>query len=409
MLKKLRLRFVCITMTIVTVMLAVILGMIVEFTKDNLREQSVAMMQTVASSPIPPTKPGRLPNRGLFGNLPYFIIEKLPSGELIASGSDEYHDLSNKEFLAELMEAVGTPDEPIGTIKKYALRYNRIVTPLSERVIFTDISSELAAVSSLTRTCIFIGILAFAVFLVLTLLLVRWVTRPVEVAWKQQRQFVADASHELKTPLTVIMTNAELLFDNASADATRERSVYSILEMSRRMRGLVEELLSLARLDTGSAKAAFEAVNLSEITENAVLPFEAMFFERSLTLDTDIEKGIYVNGCASHLRQVIDILLDNAQKYSHTGGEVKVLLQRTARGAVLSVSNTGDAISKEELRDIFKRFYRADKSRGDDPHNDGHSYGLGLSIAESIVREHRGRISAESHGGVNKFTVYLPS
>ena len=343
-------------------------------------------------------------DRAPFVNLPYFTVEKLPNGELMASGSDEYHDLTDNEYLTELMSTVSASDEQIGTIKKYALRYSKVSNPISERVVFTDISSELAAVSSLTRTCVFIGILAFAVFLLLTLLLVRWVTRPVETAWKQQRQFVADASHELKTPLTVIMTNAELLSENSSSEAVRTRSAYSILEMSKRMRGLTEELLELARIDNGTAKMVFESVNLSDIVENAILPFEAMFFERSLTLDTAIEKDIYVNGSGSHLRQVIDILLDNAQKYAHSGGKVKVILSRSGHFAcTLSVSNTGDEIPKDELRDIFKRFYRADKSR-----TDGHSYGLGLSIAEGIVREHRGKIWVESRDGINKFSVYLP-
>ena len=228
--------------------------------------------------------------------------------------------------------------------------------------------------------------------------------KPVERAWTQQKQFVSDASHELKTPLTVILTNAEMLRDPSYSEPERQRFAESILTMSHQMRGLVESLLELARVDNGAVKKVFEALDWSSLVQDAVLPFEALFFEKGLTLQTDIEPGITVRGSAQHLRQCAEILLDNAVKYS-APGTVCVALKKTGHDkCALSVATPGEPLSPEECKNVFKRFYRADRARAMD-----HSYGLGLSIAESIVSEHGGKIRCEGKADRNVFTVTLPT
>ena len=143
----------------------------------------------------------------------------------------------------------------------------------------------------------------------------------------------------------------------------------------------------------------------SRLVAQAALPFEALFFEKGLTLSCQVEEGIAVQGSPGHLTQVVEILLDNAQKYSNPSGKVAVRLTRQHRGhCLLTVSNPGPALSPQQLRDIFKRFYRVDQARS----RNG-SFGLGLSIAQAIVTEHKGRIWAESSGGVNIFSVQLPA
>ena len=224
-------------------------------------------------------------------------------------------------------------------------------------------------------------------------------------AWRQQRQFVADASHELKTPLTVITTNAELLQLPDCNEADKARCSSSILAMSRQMRSLVERLLELARADCEQSQMTFARLDYSALIELALLPFEPVFFEKGLLLSGQIQPNIQVNGSAPHLQQVIDILLDNAQKYSVSPGTVEVKLQQNGRHhCLLSVSNPGGPISKEDLKQIFKRFYRLDPARTGDG-----SFGLGLSIAESIIAEHRGRIWAESGDGRVTFLIELPT
>ena len=262
--------------------------------------------------------------------------------------------------------------------------------------------SELATMRSLTDTCILIGVLGFAVFLGLSFLLARWAVKPVETAWNQQRQFVADASHELKTPLTVILTNAELLQEPEYDEQARSRFVDSIMTMSRQMRGLVESLLELARVDNGGQNMVFSRLNFSELVSDALLPFEPVYFEKGLTLESNVEENLFVKGSQQHLKQVADILLDNASKYASADSTVRVILRRQGSHCLLSVASAGDAISREDLKNIFKRFYRMDKAR-----SMNHSYGLGLSIADSIVGKHGGKIWAESADGVNTFFVQL--
>lgn len=397
MLKKLRLKFVCINMTLVTAMLAVILGMVLYYTGQNLEAQSVQMMQSVAHNRDEPGR--RVPADQVL--LPYFTVQVNPGGEVIASG-DGYYDISDEETLLAIVRAALDSGEQTGLLEEYSLRFNKSPSRHGENIVFVDISSERATMEDLTKSCAFIGIISFVVFWFISLLLARWAVKPVDQAWEQQRQFVADASHELKTPLTVIMTNAELLQDPEYDEASRQQFSSSILTMSRQMRALVEGLLELARVDNGAVKTSLSEWSLSDLVSDGVLPFEPLYFERGLTLDCQTAPGIWVRGSQSHLRQVLEILLDNAMKYS-VPGIVTVRLQKQGSHCLLTVANPGEPISPENLKNIFKRFYRVDKART----RDG-SYGLGLSIAERIVVEHGGRIWAQSAGGVNSFHVQLP-
>ena len=230
----------------------------------------------------------------------------------------------------------------------------------------------------------------------MSILLARWAVKPVERAWEEQRQFVSDASHELKTPLTVILTNAELLQTDPDP-----RYAHSILTMSRRMRELVQSLLELARVDNGAVRAAFEDTDLSELVSEELLPFEPLYFERGLELDSAIGEGLRVSGSPRHLRQVVTILLENAMLYSPENAAVRVSLTRQGANALLTVTNPGE-LSREQCRSIFRRFYRADPAR-----TAGGS-GLGLAIAQAITADHGGRIWAESREGSVSISVSLP-
>ena len=165
----------------------------------------------------------------------------------------------------------------------------------------------------------------------------------------------------------------------------------------------MESLLDLARADNGAARMDFSDLDYSQLVTSAVLPFEAVLFEAHLTLTTDIREGIRLKGSSDHLRQVVEILLDNARKYSFPQTQVTVTLTRTGQTCLLRVTNRGETISPEDLTNIFKRFYRVDTAR-----TGSGSYGLGLSIAESIVQAHKGKIWAESREGTNTFLVQLP-
>ena len=254
----------------------------------------------------------------------------------------------------------------------------------------------------LIRNMVLGGLLGYAVFFVISLLLAGWVAKPVEKTWAEQKQFIADASHELKTPLTVIITNAEMLEEQGYSEEERSGFIRNILNMSGRMRGLVESLLELARLD--NSQTAFHPVllDLSKLTNDSILPFEPLFYENQTELKTEIESDIRVEGDKEKLRQVLTILLDNALKYDDPAAPVMIRLKRQGSHCVLSVSGKGTSLSADDCKNIFKRFYRVDTVR-----NDGKSFGLGLAIAESIIREHDGKIWAESSQGINTFSVML--
>lgn len=401
MLKKLRFKFVTVIMVIVTAMLCLVFGLTYHFTQAGLERESVSMMKSIAANPF---QLGRPNDRSEEVRLPYFMLQLGPRGEIIAAGGG-YYDLSDQEFLMELIRTCAENGEQTGLVEGYDLRFCRIDTVNGWQLVFADVTSERATLRNLAEICAVIGLICFGAFLGISILLAAWMVKPVDKAWEQQKQFVADASHELKTPLAVIMTNAELLQGSDWDEGERAGFSDNILTMSRQMRSLVERLLELARADNGQNQWALESVEFSALVENALLPFEPLFFEQRLTLDSEIEAGVVVRGSELQLRQVMDILLDNAQKYAGTEGNINVTLKHMGkRRCRLSVSNPGDALSKSELKDIFKRFYRADKARS----RDG-SFGLGLSIAQSVVEQHHGRIWAESGGGQNIFYVELPT
>lgn len=399
MTKKLRYKFIWITMSIITIMLCIIMWLLYFFTKMNLENNSISMLQNIAVNPFLQRVPNELSEDV---RLPYFTLQINKQGEIIATGGG-YYDLSDEIFLKDLINAAFSNSARTGIIQEYNLRYYHLSTPLSQVLVYADTSSEQATLSNLLRNCIFIGLACFLIFLGISFLLACWAVRPVEKALNQQRRFIADASHELKTPLTVIITNAELMQNPDYDEASRAIFSSNILVMSKQMRNLVEQMLELARADDIQSNVVFSTVNFSQIVSDAILPFEPIFFEKGLLLKTDIAENITVNGESSQLRQVLDILLDNAGKYSCTKGQIWVTLQNRGKGhCLLTVANEGQEISVKDLQHLFKRFYRADAARS----RTG-SFGLGLSIAESIVIRHKGKIWAESNHNINTFFVEL--
>lgn len=398
MIKRLRIKFVCINMTIVTAMLCVIFGLVLHFTGTGMEKDSFEMMHTVAVTPHQLGIPGK---HGPSTQLPYFTLQSSPGGEWTVSGSGNY-DLTDTAILSELIRLSSA--QKSGVLKEYGLRFVRVETPAAQRIVFADMSRETGIMNDLLQNCLIIGAVSFIVFLLISILLAHWAVKPVAVAWEQQRQFVADASHELKTPLTVILSNAQMLSGNGEDPELREKLTTNILTVSRQMKELVVKLLNSARVDQGIGTVEFSTLDFSETVFNAMLPFDSVFYEQEKELNSDIQDDIMVRGSLSHLVQVVDILLDNAQKYSNKQSHTWVSLKKQGtRHCLLTVANEGPPISAKELKNIFKRFYRADAAR----ERTG-SYGLGLSIAEGIVKAHKGKIWAESKDGVNTFSVQLP-
>lgn len=400
MIRRLRWKFVCINMVLMCTMLVLILSIQYRSTARNLEQSSLEMLQSRAlDSSIMGFRPGE-GDRG--SSQPVFTILELDWGNLMVTG-DSYYDLSDETLLKEIYLAASAQEESAGVLESYCLRFYRAESVMGNRYVFTDISAEIQTLRQLRNSCILIWLAAAVGLLVISILLAHWAVKPVANAWAQQRQFVADASHELKTPLTVILTNAELLDEESCDEDTRARLTDGILSMSRQMRALVEQLLQLARADSGQVAAVRENLSLSELVQESVLPFEPLYYEQGLTLESYIAPELRILGSPGHLTQVVDILLDNCCKYSAPGGRVVLCLRRSHNRCLLTVFSPGEPLSAQVCRDIFKRFYRADPAR----HAQG-SYGLGLSIAQSIVADHRGKIWAEPKIGGNLFYVAFP-
>ena len=394
MIRKLRIKIVLVIVLVAAVMLGVIFGMSYTMTRQDLRAQSISMMQAIAANPFEPIPPGQ--SRQV--RLPYFVLRTDAFGNLVAIGSTDY-DLTDRSFLRAVAAAASASEADIGEIPAYHLRFCRV----DGSVIFADISSEQQTLQGLVRSSLLIGGGSLLALIGLAFLLARWAVRPVETAWRQQKQFVADASHELKPPLTVILTNTELLQSPDYDEAQKQQFTDGIRTMAQQMRALVERLLELARAENARPQAAFAPVCLSEVAETSALLFEAALYERGLTLETQVEPELTVSGDERQLGQLVEILLDNARKYA-SGGTVRLQLQRSGRHSChLSLENEGPALSPQQLQEIFKRFTRADPAR-----TRSGSFGLGLAIAQAIVQAHHGKIWAESRDGRNTFHVELP-
>lgn len=225
--------------------------------------------------------------------------------------------------------------------------------------------------------------------------LIGWMIEPIENAFEKQRQFVADASHELKTPVAVILASAEAMEKDGNP-----KWLGNIEEEAVRMNQLITDLLDLTRSEQNQAE--LECVNLSAAAAKQCAIQEAVMFEKNILLEEQIDKGIYVKGTQPQLVQVAAILLDNA--VSHSTGTVKVSLKEDSGKACLSVANTGAPIPEEEREKIFERFYRADSSRN----RSSNRYGLGLAIAKNIVTGFKGTISVDCGKGWTVFRVFLP-
>ena len=250
---------------------------------------------------------------------------------------------------------------------------------------------------SLIKTSIFIFVLLEIVIIVVSIKITSWIIKPVIETFNKQKQFIADASHELKTPIAVIMANSEAL----EKEPNEKKWLNNIKSESERMNELITNLLDLAKLENGKNKEIYNVEDLSKIAEMSVLTFESLMFENKIKFEYNIQKDLKLKCNSVQIKQLIAILLDNAIKHSEENGEINVFLGKQKNDIVLSVSNKGKEIPKEIRDKIFERFYRADESRN----RESNRYGLGLAIAKNIVVNHNGKISVDCVGGYTTFKV----
>ena len=265
-------------------------------------------------------------------------------------------------------------------------------------VVFMDNTVVNESAVTLFRYTLIFGGVALVVFFFLSVFLARKIVAPLEESYQKQRQFISDAGHELKTPVSVVSANAELL----SRQIGDNQWLQNIQYENERMGLLVGQLLDLAR--TENVTPQMEHIDFSRLVAGEMLPFESVAFEKGLVLNSNITNGITVEGNSTQLKQLISILLDNAIRHSKPDGEVRLTLTKDHGITELSVINKGDEIPAEHRERIFERFYRVDTARnGEDKH-----YGLGLAIAKAIVDAHHGNIEVLCYNDLVEFRVSLP-
>lgn len=261
-------------------------------------------------------------------------------------------------------------------------------------VAFIDDSMMKGNMNVLLKYILIVGGAGIVLFFGLSVVIAKRIVRPLKKNDEKQKQFVSDAGHELKTPVSVINANAELL----SREIGENRWLENIKYENEKMSALIKDLLDLSRAE--NAKVVFGKLDFSRLVIGETLPFESVAFDKGLNVIQDVDEGIGIYGNATQLKQLVSILLDNAIRHGE-GGEIRISLKRNKKNTVLSVENSGEEIPEKQEDKIFERFYRGDQSRTDD----GNHYGLGLAIAKAVSEAHNGKIGVKCKDKKVKFFV----
>lgn len=271
-------------------------------------------------------------------------------------------------------------------------------------VVFLDISSYKKTLLDLAVTLLIVGFATLGVVSVASIFFANYAIKPLRKAWQQQKQFVADASHELKTPISIINANYDLLLANSEETIQSQMKWLDYIRIGTdRMTKLTNSLLMLAKFDNPEKILQKTSFDLSQAIQAVIFSMETAMLEKGIKSTVSIPASITVNSDLEALTQVVSILLDNAIKYTDENGQISIALVQSSNQVVFSVRNSGKGIPKQDLPKVFDRFYRADQSRTYE--NGGH--GLGLSIAKTIIDTLGGDIQAQSNEEYTTFTVKL--
>ncbi|WP_312279939.1 HAMP domain-containing sensor histidine kinase [Oscillibacter sp.] len=412
MIKRLQIKFVCIMMGVLFLVFTVLVATLNIFVYMSNAEQTDNILRMVAEQDgmeflLPPGRteedahqepliPPRFDSQSMRAARLFFV--KLDKQDQVLQVQHDMMFGFTQEEAVSYSEAVLLSGKERGSYDDY--QYLVAEKDYGKIVVFVENSRELKILDEL----IFISMIVTAVTCVLLLgfsvLLSKWVVKPVKATFAKQRQFVSDASHELKTPLTIISANVDVL-ENEIGENIR---LQQIRDQADRMTRLVHDLLALARADEGANQLVATEFDLSRAVLSTLLAFESQAFEDGKSLDFNVAEGLRYTGGEPQIKQLVAILMDNAIKHSGKGDEIKVTLRRENEKSILAIYNTGDGIPEQEKDRIFERFYRSDASRS----TKTGGYGLGLAIAKSLVELHKGKISVSGKEGAwTCFTVTL--
>lgn len=280
-------------------------------------------------------------------------------------------------------------------------RYTTVTSDSGTRVIFLDCQRTLSSFHTLVFTSVSVCLIGMLLVLLLMFLLSGYIIKPFIENHEKQKQFITDAGHELKTPLTIINADAEIL----EMDYGQNEWLADIQEQTKHLTSLTNNLITLSRMEEERTRLQMIDFPFSDMVEETIQSFQSLARTQNKTFETSIQPMISLYGDEKALTQLVSILLDNAMKYSTPEGEISLCLEKAGNNVKLSVYNTADSIDREQLPHLFDRFYRTDKSRS----SRTGGYGLGLSIAAAVVNTHKGKITATTQDEHSLLiTVTLP-
>lgn len=401
MLKKLRRRILLMLMAVFFVLIVGVIGCMSAINAQQTVERQKQNLRSAALQPM--TRRSETQRTTDYNRTPFFAVRFDPSGNVTSVYQYSY-DISDGKATRAAERAVRS-GRTSGVLHDHQVRY--LIRKDSDgyaRITFISMAEDEAQQQKqLLYSLLLIPFLLLLLFLFVALPLSRWLIRPVQSAWDAQRHFIADASHELKTPLTVILANLSILLKHKQQTIENcEGWVESTQEEAQQMRKLVEEMLMLARTEDEQPVEAFAHVNLSEMLEHTLMTMDPVAYDNGVTLETNIEENMTALCSETHIRQLMMILLDNAIKYAGNEKIVTVTLSKKQERIQLHVNNTGTPIPSTMLPHVFDRFYRGETDRT------SNGFGLGLAIAKRITQMHKGSIHVDSNATIGTtFSVIL--
>ena len=396
MFDKLKLKLITINMALLSTVFIGIFSVIFFMTSNSINREIYGNLDTLihnSKRPMPPS---------------INILVDLSNDKSIKSIFKSYGTITSNDDIQDAVDKVVGSKNDFGKINISTNPYSYLKsnTPFGAKIAFMERSQYDNMLFQLLKTFIIIGFLSLIVLLLISIYLTNKSIIPIKETFEKQKQFIADASHELKTPLAIIKTNTSLILSQPD-DTIKNQSkwINYINSQTDRMSILINEMLSLAKMDTAENQLPLSHKNLSKIVESMLLMFDAIIYENNINLETNISKDLFVNGDKESLKKLFSIIMDNAIKHTNKQGTITVSLFTYKNKIKMIIRNTGEGIASENLERVFERFYRVDNSR--DRETGG--YGLGLSIASSIVKQHNGKIYAKSKvGEFTSFIVELP-
>ncbi len=400
MIKHLKRRFIAIILSILSLTLIIILSgvFLATYFKDS-NDRYLALDDTLNGQTRTIDRHFWTTKDKEFSNNTFLAQYNLLSQTIHATSTNWIFE---DDTLIDMMNQSINSTSQEGVLKQYNVAYKKQLSPTSLKVAFVDLTNSQQMLRNTAINLLFLFVVTELVLVAIAYGFSTYLIKPVENSIQQQKQFVADASHELKNPLTVIHANTQILKRHPDDPINSHMKWIDNTETEvNRMSKLVSQLLFLAKSDAHHHQMDYEVIDLSDTILGSALVYESVAYENEITLDISVEPGLKVLGNKDLLTMMTAALCDNAIKYCHKNGTISVQLDKQG---VLRVINDSDTIPEEELKHLFDRFYRREESRNRD---DG-GYGLGLSIIQEIVLSHNGKIRVESTNNQTTFIISLP-